>query len=331
MSLWPFQLPGDDGLERLRERYAKTLNANVLREEIARASKCGDLDPVEVAAVHSRPLGIKKDRFLVLVDVETPDGRLELVAKGYCDDRARRVIDNHRLLWVAGLGGSSAPVRTSRPLGVLGGLGVTLSERLPGEHPEASDPTSAELAGKAAAFLHSRGAPLEPRFDLDQALHNVERHARSLERREPSLARGAVAVALRARFQSDGFPEPPASPLHGDFSVGSLLLDGTTAYLLDWDISCRFDPAWDVGYYLVQLRRFGLEQGVDTSAARERFLSAYLAAAGANGALTRRVDYHHALVCVHKAYTARLLQGPNWRRVVQELLRLADAGLSEIE
>ena len=132
MSLWPFENPGDEGLERLRERYAKTLNADVLRQEIARASASGDMDPIDVAEISSRPLGIKKDRFLVLVDVTSPDGRLELVAKGYCDERARRVIENHRLLWNAGLGDLSAPVRTSRPWGVLEALGVTLTERLPG-------------------------------------------------------------------------------------------------------------------------------------------------------------------------------------------------------
>ena len=331
MSLWPFENPDDERIERLRERYAKALNADFLRTEMARASACGDLDPIDVTVANARPLGIKKDRFIVLVDAESAEGRLELVAKGYCDERARHVIENHRLLWNAGLGDLSAPVRTSRPWGVLEALGVTLTERLPGEHPRPSNAASAERAGHAAAFLHSRRAPLEPRFGLEAALDNVERHARSLEKHEPGLARGAVRLAERARSFCDDFEDPPADPLNGDLSLGSFLLDGDKTYLLDWDIACRFDRAWDVAYYLVQLRRFGLEQDVDTGTVRERFLTAYLAASGTDGRFARSVAYHEALVCVHKAYTARRLQGPAWPRVVHELLRLADARLTELE
>jgi hypothetical protein len=331
MSLWPFENPGDEGLERLRERYAKTLNADVLRREIAHASASGDMDPIEVAEVSSRPLGIKKDRFLVLVDVDSPDGRLELVAKGYCDERARRVIENHRLLWNAGLGDHSAPVRTSRPWGLLERLGVTLSERLPGEHPVRGDVASAERLGQAAAFLHACPAALEPAFDLDAALDNLHRHARLLERREPVVAAGAVRLAEQARSLVKSLPTTVAGDaVQGDLGRTSFLIDGDRTYLLDWDISCRFDPAWDVGHYLVQLRRSGLVHGVATEAAGKRFLSAYLTAAGADAGFRWRVAYHYAVTCVHKAYTARHFEGPAWRRVVPELLRAGDAGLAEL-
>jgi hypothetical protein len=332
MSLWPFERPGDEGLERLRERYAKTLNPDLLRAEMIAASTAGDMDPIDVAAVSPRPLGIKKDRFLVLVDVESDAGPIELVAKGYWDDRARHVMENHRLLWGGGLGDLSAPVRTSRPWGVLEGLGVALTERLPGDHPQRGDAAAAEQLGRAAAFLHACPAALEPRFELDEALENLDRHARSLERREPVLAAGAVRLADRARQLAK--PLPPSvhgDPVQGDLGRTSFLMDGDRVYLLDWDISCRFDAAWDVGHYLVQLRRSGLVHGVETGPARERFLGSYLAAAEGDGGLPRRIAYHEALTCVHKAYTARRLEGPAWGRVVRELLSVAHARLSELE
>jgi Phosphotransferase enzyme family len=332
MSLWPFRRPGDEGLERLRERYAKTLNADLLREEMSGATASGDMDPLDVASVRPRPLGIKKDRFIVLVDVESGGRQIQLVAKGYSDGRARRMIENHRLLWNGGLGDTSAPVRTSRPWGVLEGLGVTLSERLRGEHPPRGDVVSAERLGRAAAFLHACPAALEPRFGLNAALDNLDRHAQSLERREPVLAAGAVRLADRARRLAKLLPATVrGSPIQGDLGRTSFLLDGDRTYLLDWDISCRFDAAWDVGHYLVQLRRSGLVHGVETEAARDRFLSAYLAAAEADAGFPRKVAYHEALVCVHKAYTARRLEGPTSRRVMRELLHVADARLSELE
>jgi hypothetical protein len=332
MSLWPSKRAGEADRERLRERYAKALNADVLREEMVRARACGDMEPIEVKHVSARPLRFKKNRFLVLVDVESAEGRLELVAKGYWDDRARRVIENHRALWNAGLGDLSAPVRTSRPWGVLERLGVTLTERLPGRHPPRGDVASAERLGRAAAYLHACPAALEPRFDLDSALDSLGFRARWLEAREPALAAGAVRLAERARSLAKCLPTTAGGDaLQGDLARTSFLIDGERPYLLDWDDSCRFDAAWEVGHYLVQLLRSGLVHGVDTSAAREGFLRSYLRARGEDGDFAHRVAAYRSMICLHKAYRVRQIELHDWPPVMIELLRLADTGLAELE
>jgi Phosphotransferase enzyme family len=332
VTLWLSKRAGQEELVRLRERYAKTLDAHVLREEIARASACGDLDPIEVSAMSARPLRFKKNRFLVLVDVDSSEGRLELVAKGYWDDRARRVLENHRRVWNAGLGDSSAPVRTSRPWGVLERLGVTLTERLPGEHPARGDVAAAERLGRATAFLHACPAPLEPRFDLDAALESLDRRAGWLEAQEPALAAGAVHLAERVRALAMCLPVTvPSNALQGDLGRTSFLMDGDRPYLLDWDDSCRFDAAWEVAYFLVQLLRSGLVHDVDTSAAQRAFLHTYLRARGKNGEFEHRVRYYRSMVCLHKAYRVRQIELHDWPRVMVDLLRSADAGLAALE
>jgi hypothetical protein len=332
MSLWHSSAPDDEGLKRLHRRYAKVLDADVLREEMAHASACGDLDPIEVAAVHPRPLRFKKNRFVVLVDVDSAQGRLELVAKGYWDDRARGILDNHRLLWGAGLGDPSAPVRTSRPWGVLERLGTTLTERLPGKHPPREDVASAERMGRATAFLHACPAALEPRVDLDAALDDLCRRARWLAAEEPVLAAGAVRLAERARSLADRLPmHGPRQALQGDLARSSFLLDGDRPYLLDWDACCRFDPAWDVGHFLVQLLRSGVTHDVDTTAAQDAFLRSYMEARGDDGGLERRIAYYRSVVSLHKAYRVTQIERRAWPRILVELLRSADTGLAELE
>jgi hypothetical protein len=332
MSLWHSNPPDDEGLERLNRRYANVLDPDVLRAEMLRASAADDLDPVDVVAIRPRPLRFKKNRFLVLVDVDTPDGRLELVAKGYWDDRARRVFENHRLLWNAGLGDRSAPTRTSRPFGVLERLGATLTERLPGEHPPRADVAAAKRMGRAAAFLHGCAAPLEPRVDLDGALRALDLRLGRLEAAEPVLAAGALRLAERARALANRLPVSARDePLQGDLGRTSFLLDGDQSFLLDWDACCRFDPAWEVGHFLVQLLRSGVIHGVDTTAVQEGFLRSYLRARANEGYLEHRIAYYRSIACLFKAYRVTQIERRGWPYVLVELLRSADSGLAELE
>ena len=328
MSLWPPPPLGGECAERLRERYARTLDPALLRAEIDRAVQAGDVDPLAIDRLGTRQVDLKQDRFIVFVDIDDRRrGRVELVAKGYNDDRARRIAHNHRLLWDGGLGDGGA-VRTSRPWGVVASLGIALSERLPGEPPPILDTAGARRAAQAAACLHACDGGLEPAFTLEAALDNAERHARRIAKRAPDLAAGAVAIAHRARAVGElvaGGAE--LRPIHGDLWLDSVLLDAERTFLFDWDISCRFDPAWDVGYFVAQQRRLGLQDGVDTTAARAAFLAAYLEAGGAGAAFEARAAFYEALTYLHKTIA---VPRTAWDPMVPALLELADAGMAAL-
>jgi hypothetical protein len=332
VSLWPPPRPGDKGAERARERYARTLDPVLLRDAIERAVAAGEVDELSIDRLETRPLGIKKDRFITCVDIDDARrGRLELVAKGYHDDRAVRVAHNHRALWEGGLGGD-ATVRTSRPWGVVASLGVALSERLPGEAPELLDAAAARRAAQAAARLHACDGGLEPAFTREAALANAERHAKRLVRRlatkrEHQLALRAAVIAKRARAVAATLAPAEPRPVHGDLSLDSLLFDEERTFLIDWDISCRFDPAWDVGHFLAQQRRFGLETGVDTGPVRAAFLAAYLDARGADGEFESRAAFYEALTYLHKTMT---VQRTPEEALIPALLELADAGFAAL-
>jgi hypothetical protein len=328
MSLWPPPRFAGEGAELLRERHARTLDPALLRAEIDRAVDAGQIDPLAIDRLETRPVDLKHDRFVVFVDIDDARrGRVELVAKGYHDDRGRRIAHNHRLLWDGGLGDGAA-VRTSRPWGVVASLGIALSERLPGEPPPILDIPGARRAAQAAARLHECDGGLEPAFTLEAALDNAARHARRIAKRAPDLAAGAVAIADRARAVGATLArgaEP--RPIHGDLWLDSVLLDGDRTFLFDWDISCRFDPAWDVGYFVAQQRRLGLEAGVETAAVRAAFLAAYLEARGAGAAFAERAAFYEALTYLHKTMA---VPRTAWDPMVPALLELADAGMAAL-
>ena len=328
MSLWPPPRLGDDGAERLRRRYAQTLDPALLRLELDAAVAAGDVDDLAIDRLWTRPVGMKWDRFIVFVGIDDRcRGRIELVAKGYQDHRARRVARNHQLLWTGGLGDGGV-VRTSRPWGVVESLGIALSERLPGEPPGILDADGTRRAAQAAARLHECDGDLAPTFTLEAALDNAERHARRIAKRAPDLAAGAVAIADRARTVAEtAARSAEPRPVHGDLWLDSVLLDGDRTFLFDWDISCRFDPAWDVGYFLAQQCRLGLESGVGTSAVRAAFLAAYAEAAGVGAGFEARVAFYEALTYLHKTIA---VPRTAWDPMLPALLERADAGMAAL-
>jgi hypothetical protein len=148
MSLSLSKRPGEADLERLREHYAKTLAADVLREESPGGRRWRH-GPDRGDGHRAAPLRFKKNSFFVLVDVDSPEA-----ARARCQGlpgRARppgarepsAALQRGALRWLG-------PVRTSRPLGVLERLGVTLTERLPGRDPARSDAALAERLGQAS-------------------------------------------------------------------------------------------------------------------------------------------------------------------------------------
>jgi hypothetical protein len=328
MSLWPPPRFADQGAELLRERHARTLEPALLRAEIDRAVDAGQVDALAIDRLETRPVDLKQDRFVVFVDIDDARrGRIELVAKGYHDDRGHRIAHNHRLLWHGGLGDGGA-VRTSRPWGVVASLGVALSERLPGEPPHILDTAGARRAAHAAARLHECDGGLQPAFTLEAALDNAERHARRIAKRAPGLAAGAVAIADRARAVAETLARGPRPrPIHGDLWLDSVLLDGERTFLLDWDISCRFDPAWDVGYFVAQQRRLGLQAGLETAAVRAAFLATYAEDAGAGAAFAERAAFYEALTYLHKTMA---VPRTAWDPMLPALLELADAGMAAL-
>lgn len=64
--------------------------------------------------------------------------------------------------------------------------------------------------------------------------------------------------------------------VHGDLRLTNVMFHGNgSVRLIDWDSSGWGDPRWDLGGLLQELQSLEIQHGVDTSAHRATFLSAY--------------------------------------------------------
>jgi Phosphotransferase enzyme family len=186
---------------------------------------------------------------------------------------------------------------TARPLGVVPGLPLALTEdlgssrdRVPAHsglhlvHP-GSDAAS-EVVGRAAralAELHTSGLDtggLSLRTGADEAGKAAKR-ARLLEQYVPELApdvrrvTGTLCAALAA------LPTDTVRPGHGSYKPSQLLVRAGQVFLVDFDQFCLADPALDVGYFRAYLRPAGLwysraGRRAWFEAAADAFLSTYL-------------------------------------------------------
>ena len=85
-------------------------------------------------------------------------------------------------------------------------------------------------------------------------------------------------------------------PIHGDFNPNNIFVDGTSITVIDFEQSCIFDPAFDLGYFIAKLisakRRYNLFS-MDTDALQKCFLDKY-AAERSTGQSLERVDLYKA-------------------------------------
>jgi hypothetical protein len=216
-----------------------------------------------------------------------------LVAKLYREqDEAQAATD-----LLARLRADAAIGWTARPLGVLPGLPLALTEDLGSSHspvPTHSGlwvvhPGSANAlevvgrAGRALAELHTSGldtGDLSRRTGAEEAGKAAKR-ARLLEQYVPELAGVVRRVTDALCTGLTALPADTLRPGHGSYKSSQLLVRDGDVFLVDFDQFCLADPALDVGYFLAYLRPAGLwyhraGRREWFEAAADAFLSAYL-------------------------------------------------------
>jgi len=195
------------------------------------------------------------------------------------------------------LRGAGAAPWTARPLGVVPGLPLALTEDLGSSrdpvpahsglrsvHPGSGD--AFEVVGRAAralAELHTSGldtGDLSRRTGTDEAAKAAKR-ARLLEQYVPDLAPEIRQVTGPLCDTLADLPADTLRPCHGSYKPSQLLVRGGAVFLVDFDQFCLADPALDVGYFRAYLRPAGLwyhrtGRRAWFEAADDAFLSSYL-------------------------------------------------------
>jgi Phosphotransferase enzyme family len=193
-----------------------------------------------------------------------------LVAKLYREEREAQAATD----LLARLRAGGAAAWTARPLGVVPGLPLALTEDLGSSrdpvparsglavvHPGCADAVDVvRRAARALAELHTADldtAGLGRRTGTDEAGKAVKR-ARLLERYVPGLAPEVQRVSGALCATLAGLPVDTLRPGHGSYKSSQLLVRDGAVFLVDFDQFCLADPALDVGYFLAYLRPAGL-------------------------------------------------------------------------
>jgi hypothetical protein len=193
-----------------------------------------------------------------------------LVAKLYREPGEAQAADD----LLARLRDRAAAAWTARPLGVVPGLPLALTEDLGSSrdpvptqsgldvlHP-GSEPAFEVIgrAGRALAELHTSGldgSDLKPRTGADEAGKAAKRAA-LLEQYVPDLAPMVRRVTGPLCATLSRLPVDTLRPAHGSYKASQLLVRAGAVFLVDFDQFCLADPALDVGYFLAYLRPAGL-------------------------------------------------------------------------
>ena len=232
-------------------------------------------------SLSSEPLRYKPSDRCVLRFTAHP-GRETVVGKVYADLAAAASVHGHMALLYEHQAGESQTAVAGRPLGppllprpltLVNGLGLTLSEDVRGSgggdtapvseaskllHPSAPMTIAAEAVAVVAiglARLHSY--PLPPAWPARTATREAERAVRRAEQLAayaPGHAARALALGERVAEELEATRAAEAHAAHGSFKPAQLLFRGDRLFITDFDQLCAADPALDVGYFLAYLR-----------------------------------------------------------------------------
>ncbi len=110
------------------------------------------------------------------------------------------------------------------------------------------EPRLAELAGRLLATLHSaswRNDKVAQRFDGQAWFYSL--------RIEPYLLKAAErnpTLSLILQKEAQGLQQTRLALIHGDWSSKNMLTDGQRIVVLDWEVACFADPAFDVAFFM---------------------------------------------------------------------------------
>ena len=258
-----------------------------------------------------------------------------LVAKLYREESEAHAADDLLIR----LRDRTAAAWTARPLGVVPGLPLALTEDLGSSrdpvparsglhvvHPGSGEALEVvRRAARALAELHTSGLDadgLKLRTGADEAGKAAKR-AGLLEQYVPELAADVRRITDPLCAGLAGLPADTLRPAHGSYKASQLMVRDGAVFLVDFDQFCLADPALDVGYFLAYLRPAGLwyrraGRRAWFEAAAEAFRSAYLdrlaergesPATGA-GIAARAPVYEAALLLKIAARRANRLHSP---------------------
>jgi hypothetical protein len=239
-----------------------------------------------------------------------------------------------RALWAHGFArGAADGIGIPEPLAYLPALSMHLQEDVGGTSirnlvKRGAEALQFRIAARALAKLHGCGISAGPVRGVEALLLRCHPRHPFLGLAFPELAAVVDDVVDRARALEQRWPSMPVTPVHGDFHLGQVHVDGDRAWLVDLDALGFGDPASDVGNLLVFLDdKVRREPAIRPMV--EAFRDEYARRSGST--VWERVPLYEALTLLRRASKQLRLQQPGWGDKVRAMVQQAERKIAEAE
>ena len=196
-----------------------------------------------------------------------------VIAKAYRGDKGRNAYEAMRLLWQTDLSTGDV-VTIAQPLAYLPehhvlvqaaiGEEQTFKQLLRAALGAGTDDTFAELCdatrltAEGLAAVHASGADHGETVTLDDELAEIREVVDHLETAVPTLGGAATPLLALVEELARVHRADPLRPSHGSFRPAQVLLADGRVGFIDFDGSCRAEPARDVALFRTAIRDVGL-------------------------------------------------------------------------
>jgi len=241
---------------------------------------------------------------------------------------------NMRALWAHGFHrGAADGIAIPEPIAYLPELSMHLQEDVGGVSIRnllkgAPDVEDFRVAARALAKLHGSSLPQGPARGVDALMLRCHPRHPFLGLAFPELAATVEDIVERARSLECRGPAWPVTPVHGDFHLGQVHVNGDRAWLVDLDALGFGDPASDLGNVLVFLED-KMRRDVSLTAMVAAFRAEYAARSPFDP--WARVPLYEALTHLRRACKQLRLQQPGWRDKVHAMVERSARKIAEAE
>ncbi len=305
------------------EQHMSAVFQSMVKTRFGEATRVSRLD-IEVLRRRNQRCVL---RYRVALDEEGGQ-EWRVIGKVFKANQGRQVYEDMCTLWRNGFDrDASDGISMPEPYAFFDELCLLLQEEVPGVPVKAfarkpENTAAFRLLARTLAKLHR--SPLVPSapFTVRELLTRCHPRHEFLALALPSLAPAIDYLVSSAFALEASFGKITMTPLHGDFHLGQVHVEGKRAWLIDYDALCYGDPASDLGNLLVFLRG-KVKRGVGLTVLLEAFLDEYFTLM--DPAIRQRIPLHEGLTHLRRACKCLRLQEPGWEKKVR---RMIDRGVA---
>jgi len=161
--------------------------------------------------------------------------------------------------------------------------------------------TYAEGAAVWLAELHKSGVTTDRIQSMTDEIGDLTKYKKALLDTFPDLASTIGSISEHIVMALQGFPKVEAQFVHGDYHPENIFASPEHVTVIDFERSCMGDPAFDIGYFIAQVK-MSYGSGPSTVEACKAFLEKYLSESSSGRDLDMRQRVYESETYLQRLY-----------------------------